>query len=62
MLILKIVQTVKVIITQTNHLTYLDKVGYFNLNQNPTVQVHHKESSAGTGFSAKITRFTKKIH
>ena len=45
MLILKIVQTVKVIITQTNHLTYLDKVGYFTLKLNPTVQVHFKESS-----------------
>ena len=45
MLILKIVQTVTVIITQTNHITYLAKVGYFNLKQNPSVQVHHKESN-----------------
>ena len=43
--ILKIVQTVKVIITQTNHITYRAKIGYFNLNQNPTAQVHYKESS-----------------
>jgi len=45
MLILKIVQTVTVIITQTNHITYLGKVGYFNLKQNPSGQVHYKESS-----------------
>jgi len=45
MLILKIVQTVIVIITQTNHITYLAKVGYFNLKQNPSAQVHYKESS-----------------
>jgi len=45
MLILKIVQTVTVIITQTNHITYLTKVGYFNLKQNPSVQVHLKKSS-----------------
>jgi len=45
MLILKIVQTVTVIITQTNHITYLAKVGYFNLKQNSSVQVHHKESN-----------------
>ena len=45
MLILKIVQTVTVIITQTNHITYLAKVGYFSLKQNPSVQVHYKESS-----------------
>jgi len=43
-------QTVTVSITHTNkekrnHTTYLAKVGYFNLKQNPTVQVHHKESS-----------------
>ena len=30
---------------QRNHTTYLAKVGYFNLKQNPTVQVHFKESS-----------------
>jgi len=40
MLILKIVQTLTVIITQTNHITYLAKVSYFNLKQNPSVQVH----------------------
>jgi len=40
-----IVQTVTVIITQTNHITYLATVGYFNLKQNPSVQVHYKESS-----------------
>jgi len=45
MLILKIVQTVVVIITQTNHITYLAKVDYFNLKQNPSVEVHHKKSS-----------------
>jgi len=45
MLILKIVQTVTVIITQTNQITYLAKVGYFNLKQNPSVQVHYKKSS-----------------
>jgi len=45
MLILKIVQTVTVIITQTNPITYLAKVGYFNLKQNPSVQVHYKKSS-----------------
>jgi len=45
MLILKIVQTVTVIITQTNHITYLAKVGYFNLKQNPSAQVHYKKSS-----------------
>jgi len=44
-LILKIVQTVTVIITQTNHITYLAKGGYFNLRRNPSVQVHYKESS-----------------
>jgi len=37
MLILKIVQIVAVIITQTNHITYLAKVGYFDLEQNPSV-------------------------
>jgi len=45
MLILKIVRTVTVIITQTNHITCLAKVGYFSLKQNPSVQVHYKESS-----------------
>jgi len=45
MLILKIVQTVTVIITQTNHITCLAKVGYSSLKQNPSVQVHYKESS-----------------
>jgi len=44
MLILKLVQTVTLIITQTNHITYLTKVGYFNLKQNPSVQVHCKKS------------------
>ena len=44
MLILKIVQTVTVIIKQRNHITYLAKVGYFNLKQNPSVQVHYKKS------------------
>jgi len=44
MLILKIVQIVKVIITQTSHIIYLPKVGYFNLHQNATVLVHYKES------------------
>jgi len=43
--VLKIVQTVTVIIKQTNHITYLATVGYFNLKQNPSVQVHYKESS-----------------
>jgi len=43
MLILKIVQTATVIITQTNHTTYLAKVCYFNLKQNPSVQVHYKD-------------------
>jgi len=45
MLIFKIVQTVTVIITQTNHITYLAKAGYFNLKQNPSVQVHYKKSN-----------------
>jgi len=45
MLILKIVRTVTVIITQTNHITYLAKVGYFDLKQNPSAQVHYKKST-----------------
>jgi len=41
---MKIVETVTVIITQTSHTTNQTKVGYFNLKQKPSVQVHHKES------------------
>jgi len=37
--------TVAVIIIHTNHTTYLAKVGYFNLVQNPSVQVLYEESS-----------------
>ena len=45
MLFLKILQSVTVINTQTNHITYPAKVGYFNLKQNPSEQAHYKEST-----------------
>jgi len=68
MLILKIVQTVTVIITQTNHITYLAKVGYFSLKQNPSVQVHYKESSLlhsllllYSGNASKTTHYVNKF-
>jgi len=34
----------KVIITQTNHTTYLATLGYFNLSPNPFVHAHGKEN------------------
>jgi len=67
-LILKIVQTVTAIITQTNHTTYLAKVGYFNMKQNPSVLVHYKESSIlhsllllSSGNASKATHDVSKL-
>jgi len=62
MLILKIVQTVTVFITQTNHITYLAKVSHFNLKQNPAVQAHYKESSLlHSGNASKTTHDVNKL-